>query len=643
MATASDVKRELLRSDTEHNLSELPSQASSRHMLQDIATLLDTKLEQTFSSFKRSIEDKDVHHASEIKKLKSEAKASNSFKFPGNRVQFEFNDILDGVDNCTKALLDGDLAEANTILQSLTTKLNKRNKLIRFADKSPAGWNAVDEYESDELAENSKDEKKLRSAERRALSRMKFKSTQSKMSKATATSTRSTPSSTQQTPTERPSLPQQPFRSYPRSFRNYGRYSPTDKCFSCGPSATGLGRPNVSTSTVQINANPTHPDTPGQLLAEHGHKLAANRLCENEYINYLCSDMHNRNSPNASVCPETETSELVQGAQVVNVKGRLRACVQFWESISAPPFVLSVIREGYKIPFLHTPPRAFFPSNKSSHEHNQFVASAIKELLRVGSVLECPTPPTVVNPLSVSVQSNGKKRLILDLRYPNTYIKKSHVKFEDAKAMLGLLANPAQYWMFSFDIKSGYHHIDIHASDQQFLGFAWVFDSNPRYFVFTVLPFGQSTGPYIFTKVIRPLVKHWRSKAIRIVVYLDDGLGASSTFDAATKQSLSVRADLVASGFVPNCDKCQWSPTQQLTWLGLDWDLLNQVLKIPARRVTRLLTEIEALADHTKCKTTITARKLASVAGLIMSNSLVFGNICTGKLNRANSGIPNSY
>ena len=170
--------------------------------------------------------------------------------------------------------------------------------------------------------------------------------------------------------------------------------------------------------------------------------------------------MHNRNSPKASVCPETETSELVQGAQVVEIKGRLKGCVQFWESISAPQFVLSVIREGYKIPFLHTPPRAFFPNNKSFHEHKQFVASAIKELLRVGSVLECPTPPTVVNPLSVSVQSNGEKRLILDLRYPNTYIKKSHVKFEDAKAMLGLLVNPAQYWMFSFDTKSGHHHID---------------------------------------------------------------------------------------------------------------------------------------------------------------------------------------
>ena len=33
-------------------------------------------------------------------------------------------------------------------------------------------------------------------------------------------------------------------------------------------------------------------------------------------------------------------------------------------------------------------------------------------------------PPAIVNPLSVSIQSSGKKRLILDLRHVNLYIFK---------------------------------------------------------------------------------------------------------------------------------------------------------------------------------------------------------------------------
>jgi len=35
------------------------------------------------------------------------------------------------------------------------------------------GWTAVEEYESDELADDSNDEKKLRSAERRALTKLR--------------------------------------------------------------------------------------------------------------------------------------------------------------------------------------------------------------------------------------------------------------------------------------------------------------------------------------------------------------------------------------------------------------------------------------------------------------------------------------
>lgn len=48
-----------------------------------------------------------------------------------------------------------------------------------------------------------------------------------------------------------------------------------------------------------------------------------------------------------------------------------------------------------------------------------------------------------------------------------------------------------------------------------------------QYYVFYVLPFGLATAFYLFTKLLHPLVKYWRSQGFWIVVYLDDGIVVS--------------------------------------------------------------------------------------------------------------------
>ena len=50
--------------------------------------------------------------------------------------------------------------------------------------------------------------------------------------------------------------------------------------------------------------------------------------------------------------------------------------------------------------------------------------------------METKVPPRVVNPLSVSVQANGKKRLVLDLRYVDKFLGKMHVKYKDWKTAM---------------------------------------------------------------------------------------------------------------------------------------------------------------------------------------------------------------
>ena len=62
-------------------------------------------------------------------------------------------------------------------------------------------------------------------------------------------------------------------------------------------------------------------------------------------------------------------------------------------------------------------------------------------------------------------------------------------------------------YMFSFDLKSGYNHIDIAQAHHKYLGIAW----GQKFHVFTVLPFGLCTACYLVTKVVRPLVHYWRS------------------------------------------------------------------------------------------------------------------------------------
>jgi hypothetical protein len=107
-----------------------------------------------------------------------------------------------------------------------------------------------------------------------------------------------------------------------------------------------------------------------------------------------------------------------------------------------------------------------------------------------------------VNPLTVA---EGKKlRLVLDLRHVNEFTHVSKFKYEGLNSLADMFSQG--FYFFTFDLESGYHHIDIFEPHQKFLGFSWVFDNAVRYFTFSVLPFGLNTASHCFTKMLRPLV-----------------------------------------------------------------------------------------------------------------------------------------
>ena len=246
---------------------------------------------------------------------------------------------------------------------------------------------------------------------------------------------------------------------------------------------------------------------------------------------------------------ELESDEEVSAVPLY-VTGRLRTHVGFWEEIHAPPFVIECIREGYKIPFYSTPANASFRNNRSAQAHADFVCESILEL--VSQVPESHLK--VVNPLSVSVQSSGKKRLILDLRYVNKHIFKQKFKFEDWRVTLDYFEKGCYFT--KFDLKSGYHHLDIFPDHQAYLGCSWVMPGrDKKFFMFTVLPFGLSSALFIFSKLFRPLGKLWRSLGIHSVVYLDDGLDVERSETSSSACSSVISSNLAPAGFVTNAEK----------------------------------------------------------------------------------------
>ena len=144
------------------------------------------------------------------------------------------------------------------------------------------------------------------------------------------------------------------------------------------------------------------------------------------------------------------------GISDINVNGRLKKSVEFWEQIGTSKFILDVIKEGYKIVLLHKPEKTFLKNNKSSIEHKYFVDTAIVQLLKGGLVKELQNRPHVVNPLTVSINGKGKERLILDLRHVNKQVVLNKIKFENWITLKQYGTKGGFGFVLFYYLKSGY-------------------------------------------------------------------------------------------------------------------------------------------------------------------------------------------
>jgi hypothetical protein len=95
-----------------------------------------------------------------VKRMKMEK--APTFKHKSHEVQYTFNKEIKAKFDSVKAALHETppaVEKAKFAIDEDEKLITDRQKLIRIADRSEHGWATVEEYDNDELADNSDDER----------------------------------------------------------------------------------------------------------------------------------------------------------------------------------------------------------------------------------------------------------------------------------------------------------------------------------------------------------------------------------------------------------------------------------------------------------------------------------------------------
>ena len=287
------------------------------------------------------------------------------------------------------------------------------------------------------------------------------------------------------------------------------------------------------------------------------------------------------------------------------VGGRLAHFAKNWAKITDDEWVLYLVRKGYRILFLKRPilsPDPVFFQQPLSQQLEEEVTS----LLSKGAVEEIiPECPGYYSRIFLVPKKNGKLRLIIDLSvlnrfvYTETFKMKTQRKVKDAIQL--------NDWAFSLDLTDAYLHVPIHPRSRKYLRFTL----RGRVYQFKALPFGFSTSPFVFTRLMTVIATFIRRRAITLHPYLDDWLARNQNRRRLLEHRQFILSLIISLGLIINYEKSDLVPAQVFTFIGMEFLTHINIVRVPQTRQMKILETVRMFSQ----KTSVSARDFLSLLG----------------------------
>ena len=203
------------------------------------------------------------------------------------------------------------------------------------------------------------------------------------------------------------------------------------------------------------------------------------------------------------------------------VGGRLERFLKIWEPWCRDQWAIEILRRGYCIEFQERPRFQGIrvtpiPQNADKRKS---LLKEVEDLLRKSAIREVTEnfQEGFYSTIFLAPKKNGTWRPVINLKPLNQYIRKIKFKMTTLKQIIQEV-RPGD-WMMSIDLKDAYFHVPVCQEQWKYLRFR----VGKRTFEFTVLPFGITTAPRVFTKMIAPVTEHIRrTMGLFNCAFLDD-------------------------------------------------------------------------------------------------------------------------